>query len=130
MICLSSFSKFSDVFPAFNCVRAFDNRWSICLGVNILSPSPYFALYLASDNILEQSLNNLITFSCDQNFLILFIAPFCSSDLFLPFTISFRSDLIFFLVLCNHPLYFYKNLVDLKTDKIFQATFFTLKIIN
>ena len=53
------------MFPAFNCVRAFDNRWSIYLGVNILSPSPYFALYLASDNILEQSLNNLIIFSCD-----------------------------------------------------------------
>ena len=32
-------SKFSDVFPAFTCERAIGNLWSICLGVNILSPS-------------------------------------------------------------------------------------------
>ena len=32
-----SFSKFSDVLPAFTCARAVGNLWSICLGVNILS---------------------------------------------------------------------------------------------
>ena len=36
MICLISFSKFSDVLPAFTCVRAISNLWSICLGVNFL----------------------------------------------------------------------------------------------
>ena len=35
-----SFSKFSDVLPAFTCARAIGNLRSICLGVNILSPSP------------------------------------------------------------------------------------------
>ena len=42
------FSTFSDVLPAFTCARAIS---SICLGVNIFSPSPYFALCLASDAI-------------------------------------------------------------------------------
>ena len=37
MICLISFSKFSDVLPAFTCARAIGNLSSICLGVNILS---------------------------------------------------------------------------------------------
>ena len=35
MICLVSFSKFSDVLPIFTCARAMDNLSSICLGVNI-----------------------------------------------------------------------------------------------
>ena len=52
-ICLISFSKFSDVLPAFTCASAIGNIWSICLGVNILSPSLYFVFYLASDTILE-----------------------------------------------------------------------------
>ena len=37
MICLISFSKFSDVLAAFASARAIGNLWSICLGVNILS---------------------------------------------------------------------------------------------
>ena len=37
IICLISFSKFSDVLPAFTCANASSNLWSICLGVNILS---------------------------------------------------------------------------------------------
>ena len=36
MICLISFSKFSDVLPAFTCARVIGNLSSICLGVNIL----------------------------------------------------------------------------------------------
>ena len=52
-ICLISFSKFSDVLPAFTCASAIGNIWSICLGVNILSPSLYFVFYLASDTILK-----------------------------------------------------------------------------
>ena len=43
MICLISFSKFSDVLPAFTCARAIGNFQSICLGVSILSPSPFDA---------------------------------------------------------------------------------------
>ena len=53
IIYLISFSKFSDVLPALTCVRAIDNLWSICLGVNILSPSPWIDLYLTSDTIEE-----------------------------------------------------------------------------
>ena len=37
MVCLISFSKFSDVLPAFTCARAIGSLRSICLGVNILS---------------------------------------------------------------------------------------------
>ena len=53
VICIIPFSKFSDVLPPFTCARAISNLWSICLGVNIWSPSPHFVLYLASDKILE-----------------------------------------------------------------------------
>ena len=77
-------------------------------------------MYLATDTILEQSLNNLITFSREsQSVLMIFIALLCSSDLFLPFTVSFIFDLTFFdflllfIVLYNHLLYFYKKLVDI-----------------
>ena len=55
MICLISFNKFPDVLPAFSCYRTYflhiGNLLSICLGVKILRPSPYFVLYLASDAI-------------------------------------------------------------------------------
>ena len=40
---LISFSKFSDVLPAFTCTRANGNLWSICLGVNILSSTNFVA---------------------------------------------------------------------------------------
>ena len=50
IICMSSFSKFPDVLPAFSCASAIDNLWSICLDVSILKSLPYFALYLASDS--------------------------------------------------------------------------------
>ena len=43
--CLILFSKFSDVLPAFTCARAIGNLSIICLGVNILSPSPFFYFY-------------------------------------------------------------------------------------
>ena len=38
MICLISFSKFSDALPAFNCTRAIGNLY---LRVNILIPLPF-----------------------------------------------------------------------------------------
>ena len=44
--------------PAF--AGAIGNLWSICLRVNIFSPSPGIDLHLASDTIKELSLNNLI----------------------------------------------------------------------
>ena len=65
IICLISFSRFSNILPAFTCASAIGNLWSICLGGNILRPSLYFLLYLASDTILEQSSKNLITFTRD-----------------------------------------------------------------
>ena len=46
-ICLISFSTFSDVLPACTCARAIDNLWSICVGVNILNPLPFFTSYAA-----------------------------------------------------------------------------------
>ena len=46
IICLISFSKFSDVLPAFTCANASSNLWSICLGVNILSSLHLKALQL------------------------------------------------------------------------------------
>ena len=114
----------------FTCARA----RSICLGVNILRPSPYFALYLASDTILEYSTNNLITFSHDLfNFFLFFF--FSVFWFFPPFNISFISDwnsFCFssaFLVLYNPLLYFYKNQVGLYNLRKFWRTF-TLKIIS
>ena len=53
MICLTLFSKFLDIVPAFSCASAIGNLWSICLGVNILKPFPYFGLYSASDSKIE-----------------------------------------------------------------------------
>ena len=51
--------------PAFTCARAPGNLWSIYLGVNILRPSPYFGLSLASDAVEEYSFNNSIIASLD-----------------------------------------------------------------
>ena len=53
MIIQISFSKFSYVLPAFTCASDIDNLWSICLGVNVLRPFPFFDLYLASDSKRE-----------------------------------------------------------------------------
>ena len=61
IICLISFSKFSDELPAFTCARAINNFWSISSGLDSFSPSTYFSLFLALDAIKEYSLNNLIT---------------------------------------------------------------------
>ena len=38
IICLTSFTKFSDFLPAFICASAVGNLWSISLDVNILRP--------------------------------------------------------------------------------------------
>ena len=54
MICLISFSKFSDVLPAFTCVRAIGNLSSICLRVNISSPLLLFFFFIKVDGSLEQ----------------------------------------------------------------------------
>ena len=54
------------MYPAFTCAIAIGNLWSICFEVNILSPSPWIDLNLASDTIEEKSLNNFITASCDS----------------------------------------------------------------
>ena len=43
MICLISFSKFSDVLSAFTHARTSGNFSNIFLGVNILHPSPFVA---------------------------------------------------------------------------------------
>ena len=83
IICLISFSKFSDVFPAFNCAWAIRNLWSICLGLNIFSPFPYFALCLDSVAIKKY----LLITGC---------LGLCSSDLNLSFHTSFRVDLNIF----------------------------------
>ena len=43
----------SELLPAFTCARAIGNYWSICLGVNILSPvSSCFISSVALDLIL------------------------------------------------------------------------------
>ena len=63
MNCLISFSKFSDVLPVFTSASAISNLWSVCLGVNILSPLPHSAFRLASATVEEQSLHNLKTAS-------------------------------------------------------------------
>ena len=40
MICLISFSKFSDVLPGFSCARSISNLLSIYLGANISNLFP------------------------------------------------------------------------------------------
>ena len=47
-----NFVSFQGVLTAFTCARAIGNLWSICLGVNVLSPSSWIDLYLASDTML------------------------------------------------------------------------------
>ena len=48
-----SYSKFSDVLPAFTYASIVGNLRSICLRVNILSPSQGFTLYLFSDSKIK-----------------------------------------------------------------------------
>ena len=43
MICLISFSTFSDVLPAVTCARAIGNLSIICLEVNIFNIFPFFS---------------------------------------------------------------------------------------
>ena len=50
MLWLISFSKFSDVLPAFTFASAIDNLESNCLRLTILRSLEHFALYLASDS--------------------------------------------------------------------------------
>ena len=66
MTFLISFSKFSDVLPAFTCAKAIDNHWSICLGVNIfrlewsetLSKKPVPAIFIGNI-LLSKALRTL-----------------------------------------------------------------------
>ena len=53
MICLISFSKFLDISLAFTCASTIGNLWSICLGVNILSPLPFVA-FIGNIPLLKQ----------------------------------------------------------------------------
>ena len=64
-ICPISLNRLSELLPAFTCARAVGNLWSVCFGVNILSPVPCFVLYLALDLIFEKSLNKLTIFCLD-----------------------------------------------------------------
>ena len=48
MICLISLSKFSDVSPAFTCVRTIGNHWNTSLGVNIFN---HFSFVVFIENI-------------------------------------------------------------------------------
>ena len=57
--------RFSDILLGFNYAKVIGNLWSICLGVSILSSSPWIDL-LFTDVVLEGLLNNLITFSRDS----------------------------------------------------------------
>ena len=50
MIWKTSISTFSDVLLAVTCNNAIVNLWNICLGVNIVIPSPWVVLYLASEH--------------------------------------------------------------------------------
>ena len=119
IIYLISFSKFSDVLPVFTCASATGNLWKICLGVNILSLSSCIVLYLVQIQlrITIKQFNNFFSWfvKCFNIFYYTFL-PFW---IFTLFTITFIYDLIFFYflllfpVLYDHPLYSYKNQVDL-----------------
>ena len=110
--------------PAFTCAVAIGNLWSIYLRINVLSPFPYFLLYLALDTFLEQSSNNSIAF-CRLSVKCLNI-PCFNWMIFCFFTSYYYLIYIWFgflwLFLCflwcfytsNLLLYFYQNLVDLK----------------
>ena len=58
-----SFSKFSDVLSVFTFAETIVYLWDIYLGVDILSPSSCFVLYLTSDSKKEESLKRLTIFS-------------------------------------------------------------------
>ena len=53
IICLISFTDFSDILSVFACASVIANLLSIWLGPNILRPLPYFDLYLAPDSKKE-----------------------------------------------------------------------------
>ena len=53
IICLISFTDFSDILSVFACASVIGNLLSIWLGPNILKPLPYFDLYLAPDSKKE-----------------------------------------------------------------------------
>ena len=46
MICLISLNIFSDVLPAFTCIRVIGNLWRIFLGVNIFNPFLCFPCFI------------------------------------------------------------------------------------
>ena len=75
IICLISFSKFSDALPIFTYVSVIGNLWSICLGLNILKFGWLETLRL---NILRsKTLATWVTSEgCEANIRVLPL-PFC-----------------------------------------------------
>ena len=53
IICLISFTEFSDILPVFTCASVIGNLLGNWLGPNILRALPYFDLYLAPDSKKE-----------------------------------------------------------------------------
>ena len=68
VICLISFSKFSDVLPAFTCARAIVYFWSICLGVNISRLE--WSEALATGDMWPKSEGSPLPFCCFLEFKI------------------------------------------------------------
>ena len=62
MICLISFSKFSDVLPAFTCASAIGNLWKIRLGIHILSC--FWFKNIRSETLAMQSKMLVSSFPC------------------------------------------------------------------
>ena len=88
-----SFSKFSDVLPAFTCANAVSNLWRICLGANILicstkswgSPLPFCCLI--NSRIFSTILTIFFEFSFEGTSLLLMKFLKLMNDLLIFFTI-------------------------------------------
>ena len=116
-ISLISFNKLSELVPAFTYARAIGNLWSICLGVNILSPFPLVSFCFDSERasglIFALSFNKSIIFCLELlRFLMFSIAYNCFSLLYFGFpdSISFKSFLKSFCsssICCNVVLPFF-----------------------
>ena len=91
IICLISFNKFSELLLAFTCARVIGNLWSICLGVNILSPVPVVD-FNGNDPALKPLITNSLPsyrfFAVLETFLLFFLSSsFFGLALLLKFTI-------------------------------------------
>ena len=100
MLCLISFSNFSDLLPVSTCASATGNLWSICLEVNILSPFHFNVLCLASNGIIVYSSSNWITSFLELKSLFIAVnGSFVFSDLPPPFLIFLIFGSILFSIL-------------------------------